>query len=1046
MKHRFFFTLLATALMSISAWAIGPQSLKVTFDGMDNAGWNVSSGGSIISTENGIMNVQMSDQGSNKYRADLQYQTSGTYTFDKSKDIVWAVKLTGALPGSSNSRKFELNYKKEGNNTWINGISGPTGQIDCNDGGRIYYFNLGADGLNKLGDVPAGAQVLNNIHFIFADAVCENAEQARYGVDWVASFESVNDLNAFKDWNDEIASDSKYPVAEFGYRIKTDNSWDSSTPKNGWSNAALEARYGSRLFTIMLFQIENFQSNAVYTLSLHKGGGGAGELGVWNFPHADIPVVSSQSAATLAGYAKAVTGVGMDMTGEKINPITTSTCNANVWTFTMSGAQLTPISTDANGISLVGLLVTTPDLKNESVANAHIATCGNATASNYPTLEKTGTYAVVNTTKMVGYATLEAAVTAAAHNDVLEVYENVELGSRINTNDRALTIQGHTGTEVIARKNSYTNGLMFLTTTNTNAALTVRNLIVDGNNMATTSQVFEASNGKPTILENVTIQNVNVTNDYGSVICNKSSGALTLNNVTFQNCTCTGGANNTPSVVFVGSYHVTLKGNNQFINCGEVPAIRIENNYYMSAEGELTNTTPITIQLGTHIDGNSVVKSCTDKSKFALVNTPFVLANIADDLVAKDYILMNTTQDLGYNTLAEAVAAADADDVIEIRKDVTVSSNRVEIKKALTIQGATGAEKMICGVPANQLMILANGETADYDVTFKNLVVDGQNTLRSTQIFDANNKGRFVFENVSVINSNYSVVTGDVKSNNREVVLKGNNSFSTGIYLNMNKRVSNQNTTHTVAIPLILANDYTEDYAIVTTCDNAALYTAIGATGKAWELYMVTSGSNKELKGRIAAHSYDLNVSAAGMATLVLGFDVPMLPAGVKAYTLTNDGSADITATEETAIAANKPVLIIAKAGTYTFESEAGAVLNEQANPTNGCLVGTYTDNTSIALSAAPKFNYILANGPSGVGFYQVLDGDYTINRNRAYLTCGYNNAAPGAAPMRIRFPQVPTQLDNAAVVAPAEKLLIDGKLYIRKADRTYTIDGQLMK
>ena len=58
--------------------------------------------------------------------------------FDKAKDIVWAIKLTAPLPGTKNSRKMEINYKNaDDKDTWINGISGPSGSLNCADGGVI---------------------------------------------------------------------------------------------------------------------------------------------------------------------------------------------------------------------------------------------------------------------------------------------------------------------------------------------------------------------------------------------------------------------------------------------------------------------------------------------------------------------------------------------------------------------------------------------------------------------------------------------------------------------------------------------------------------------------------------------------------------------------------------------------------------------------------------------------------------------------------------------------------------------------------------------
>lgn len=198
------FTLIAAAMISCAAMAEGTQSVKVTFNGTDNADWKVSSGGVITSVANGVANVNMAIQANNKYRADLQCQTSGAYTMNKTKDIVWAIKFMGDLPGTSNAKKFEINYMNaEGNGTWINHIDYPSGNIETADGGMIYYFNLGADGYNKLGDVQSGDVIINNIHFILADAVIANEADAHYTVDWVASFASVADLSANADMLDD---------------------------------------------------------------------------------------------------------------------------------------------------------------------------------------------------------------------------------------------------------------------------------------------------------------------------------------------------------------------------------------------------------------------------------------------------------------------------------------------------------------------------------------------------------------------------------------------------------------------------------------------------------------------------------------------------------------------------------------------------------------------------------------------------------------------------------------------------------------------------
>lgn len=213
--------------------------------------------------------------------------------------------------------------------------------------------------------------------------------------------------------------------------------------------------------------------------------------------------------------------------------------------------------------------------------------------------------------------------------------------------------------------------------------------------------------------------------------------------------------------------------------------------------------------------------------------------------------IVNNTSKAGYSDLATAVEEATAGDVLLLNEDVTISGSRLEIKKELTIQGATGAEKIICGVAANTLMVLANDNTADYTVTFRNLTVDGQNEVRATQTFDSNNKAKLCFDGVSVINTTYSVVTGDVKCNGGNIVLVGENSFPTGIYLNKNKRVDAKNATHTAENPirLILSGDYVEDYVVVLNCADPTLFAAVDAADETgWELYK--SDSKDELKCR----------------------------------------------------------------------------------------------------------------------------------------------------------------------------------------------------
>ena len=200
------FTILTFSLCSMMAMADGTQSIKVAFNGTDNANWVVSSGGT-CSVSNGLMNVTMAHQSNEKYRADLQCNTKDIYTMDRTKDVVWAVKLAKDIPGTANAKKFELQYvNAEGKTAWVNNIPSPSGNISTTDGGKIYYFNLGSDGRDKLSGMSVSSDngiALTQIHFIFADAT--GADEYTYSVDWVATFASVSDLQANADMLDDAS-------------------------------------------------------------------------------------------------------------------------------------------------------------------------------------------------------------------------------------------------------------------------------------------------------------------------------------------------------------------------------------------------------------------------------------------------------------------------------------------------------------------------------------------------------------------------------------------------------------------------------------------------------------------------------------------------------------------------------------------------------------------------------------------------------------------------------------------------------------------------
>lgn len=192
--------------------------------------------------------------------------------------------------------------------------------------------------------------------------------------------------------------------------------------------------------------------------------------------------------------------------------------------------------------------------------------------------------------------------------------------------------------------------------------------------------------------------------------------------------------------------------------------------------------------------------------------------------------------------------------------------------------------------------------------------------------------------------------------------------------------------------------------------------------------------------------SYNLSVSAAGMATLVLPFSVPELPAGVKAYTLTSDGTETIQATELTAMQADKPVLVVAEAGDYTFVSAAGEsndITGKTGTYTNGALVGVYA--ACNVPNASSPYNYVLQNGSEGVGFYRVNSNDIAIAAYRAYLSSSYV-ATSGSAPMRIVFgKQTATALEQTEAVE-VRKMVLGGQVVIVRNGAYYNMQGQIIR
>lgn len=135
-----------------------------------------------------------------------------------------------------------------------------------------------------------------------------------------------------------------------------------------------------------------------------------------------------------------------------------------------------------------------------------------------------------------------------------------------------------------------------------------------------------------------------------------------------------------------------------------------------------------------------------------------------------------------------------------------------------------------------------------------------------------------------------------------------------------------------------------------------------------------------QLTVEYALAAYDLNVTDAGAATLVLPYET-IIPENVKAYTLNYTSGNKATATELTqTIPANTPVLINAAEGKYTFTATT-TLTTKAESPANGSLVGAW------AATSVPADAYVLQNQNGVVAFYKVSSGsDIQVKANQAYL------------------------------------------------------------
>ena len=179
------------------------------------------------------------------------------------------------------------------------------------------------------------------------------------------------------------------------------------------------------------------------------------------------------------------------------------------------------------------------------------------------------------------------------------------------------------------------------------------------------------------------------------------------------------------------------------------------------------------------------------------------------------------------------------------------------------------------------------------------------------------------------------------------------------------------------------------------------------------------------------AYAAEVTTNAYGLATF--SFDQPLAPveAGVKLYKGAISGN-DLNLTQVADYAAEQGVVVYGEANTtYHFEVINGATADFSGNELKAASTWVYPHAGTTA--------YVL----SGSSLY-IYEGE-NMKPNKAFLLLEANS---GNAPRRISFRfNGTTAFENVEMnEAKAVKFMEDGKVFIKRGDAIYNLQGQLVK
>ena len=168
------------------------------------------------------------------------------------------------------------------------------------------------------------------------------------------------------------------------------------------------------------------------------------------------------------------------------------------------------------------------------------------------------------------------------------------------------------------------------------------------------------------------------------------------------------------------------------------------------------------------------------------------------------------------------------------------------------------------------------------------------------------------------------------------------------------------------------------------------------------------------------------------------------LPANVEAYTATVSGDKMLlkkVAVPGDILPAATAVVLRASQADFTLTPSAASPVSVENNALRG---------TDVNMEVPSEHCYVLSGADGFVGFYP-LSAPYTLTAHKAYIDLDNLPGGPSSAPRRLRFvfseEQTATGMENVQnEETKAQKVMIDGVMYIIRGEHMYDAQGQIVK